>query len=77
MLLVPSLSVDPIGQAFLRSDRRGMLFNEIAAELKTLVAIVEKSDSSNGTGSTTFSLVSGLGSGNSHVGPLVFRPTQH
>ena len=51
-----------------------MLFNEIAAELKTLVAIVEKSDSSNGTGSTTFSLVSSsLGSGNTPVGPLVFR----
>ena len=36
------LTVDPIGQSFLKQDRRGMLFNEMAGELKLVVDAVEK-----------------------------------
>lgn len=70
------LSIDPVGQDFLRSDRRGMLFNEIATELKSLVDAVEKPVASTTVGSA-FALVSGglgVGSGgSSSTGPLVFR----
>ena len=43
ILLYQYLVDEPNGQSFLRGDRRGMLYNEIAAEVKSLITIYDKS----------------------------------
>jgi hypothetical protein len=65
------LMVDPVGQEFLKSDRRGMLFNEIASEVKLVLDAVDKQPVRSRFGGMAFS--GGFGRRNATSEPMVFR----
>ena len=66
------LTIDPLGQSFLKQDRRGMLFNEIASELKLVIDSVDKEPPRSRFGGSTFTR--GFGAARQAISnPLVFR----